>query len=1088
MEETMKNTVVTTITRTLAVAGVLFAVANCSSSKFPNDPLPALVCDDGYILNATQDGCLPATSVIVHGVVVDSMTSTPLAGVNVLVEPFSDTPVTTDANGYFKITGYLTDDHLIAIYSVANYTFSVKQYDRGSDSFDGTLDIDLSAALVRLPLQLNVAGTVFAGDTVASGARVLLVPASYSVLVGNGMTVVPGTGITPSTGTAVGVLPQYTTTTDATGHFAFANVLDGIYTVRVLPFDANNDQVADFNEKDVVLTQLSTDKADNITNLVVPLSQITKQLVYTNLLLNGGTGPYLTAAQLLAAIAASQVTGGLYLNNPAGNIIFAFGAPVDTTYTKVELVPIETKSINGGTSGDFDASAPLAITATWSNGNTLLTIDPTADLIADGNNKTLYAVRFTAFRWADGQLAVNAALSGDQSTFGQNACTFTFDVGALPAILTSPVPAFYTANHLNNADHLPAVAANTHCFEDGCILSDANLDFVGFPDTTAGHPLMYMFGAYYGFSLTWTHVPGAVSYNVYVRQRNTNHTSNNFANWYITKPTISSNNVDPNLNTTIVATNILANGSCTVATVNCAEWADFQTISGAGALAFGNQIDFAVTAVDANGYESPLATDAANMLTIKEDLPSFFDLAGGIAITSGLAAPSPAVNNMGNTKILKTFTIPFGDNMNTATNPAVSYVGGSIANFAAVAGSYDWGTLIAQNFSKSVKFSANLSTRGTCTPMTCDANYTLYSDTGNAKSVCVKDPSIFANGNNVFVIPANAGIINNYGAIAGPAVNLGNGNHTSTVSAVDAAHGIVTFSDGAYAQMTTGDLLCVLPTGTTPTPAVNYTQVSSYSAGPPTTISVSDASIFHVNQPILLVTAYGPTGGAANAQNVAAVQVTVTSVYTGANNVITTNPALTLVAPPLGPSTLPNTSTYVIPLPNYNAADTAEYALRAAENLTSGTQLRYDVTVGAGTVKLQFLTGAINSYHFMDGDLVMIDLDGDIRTTNDEYFATISAINAKINTSGTGDNGDYSIELGAPPAGLTALPAATFIRRDALVVSFGDAFIVTNSTAAAGAMTNSSAIQGLLTSVFAQCGGITDKVGNSLCYGGYLYF
>ena len=90
----------------------------------PNDPLTALICDEGYIINPDGTGCIPETSVIVHGVITAMASGLPIAGVTVTVQPFDSDPVQTDANGYFRVTGGPTsDDDIIVMYSHPEYLF-----------------------------------------------------------------------------------------------------------------------------------------------------------------------------------------------------------------------------------------------------------------------------------------------------------------------------------------------------------------------------------------------------------------------------------------------------------------------------------------------------------------------------------------------------------------------------------------------------------------------------------------------------------------------------------------------------------------------------------------------------------------------------------------------------------------------------------------------------------------------------------------------------------------------------------------------------------------------------------------------------
>src|SRR5688572_7653380 len=98
----------------------LFAPA-CNGSDLPNDPVVALFCDEGYILNPEGTGCIPRQSLMVQGIVRDAVTGVFVEDALVRIYPPGAT-LETDANGYFALSGAPTTDNVIAVYSHEGYT------------------------------------------------------------------------------------------------------------------------------------------------------------------------------------------------------------------------------------------------------------------------------------------------------------------------------------------------------------------------------------------------------------------------------------------------------------------------------------------------------------------------------------------------------------------------------------------------------------------------------------------------------------------------------------------------------------------------------------------------------------------------------------------------------------------------------------------------------------------------------------------------------------------------------------------------------------------------------------------------------
>ncbi len=463
---------------------------------------------------ASLVGCYPQNAhdlghnLVVHGVVTDSGTGVPLSGVKVtLLSVDNFAPHTTDARGYFQFTDVLQQQNLLVQYELAGYpttTLTVNPSllatpsgDAGATGFPGfTGSVDGFDASIALAQQLTVAvaGTVFSGAQVATGAQIAL-------------TTIDGT-------------PVFQTKAGADGTFTFAAVPPAKYDLIVLPWDRDSDGLSDtqfFSESLVV--QPST--ASDLGHLAINLADVQKSLVASSFV-DLDTAYPITIADL------NNGESGV-LQSASGPLFLTFGAEVDPTMSSFELVQFE--------GGATRFSPPIALTVTWSHGVTA-SFKPATALQPTSDANLGYELRITSLRFADGTIAFRPA----PGAYG----TINFTVQAEPTALASPQPSLALAGQFTSTQ------TATHAIFDANTvwLLDANSDFVFNTITTAN------WSAANPMQLEWTGVPGAVRYHLFMR--NTTSPGSNGAgtlDWQ-EQGTASIQLPDPNQAQSVVATNV----------------------------------------------------------------------------------------------------------------------------------------------------------------------------------------------------------------------------------------------------------------------------------------------------------------------------------------------------------------------------------------------------------------------------------------------------------------------------------------------------------------------------------------------------
>lgn len=961
--------------RSMVLFGIAAMAVACKDGDAPpNDPLSVLWCDDGFVFiasstNGTTGICVKRENLLIHGLVTDNNTGAALVGVTVTMFPDNKT-TQTDANGYFAFKGPSQINEAVLIYTLAGYSTQTQTGVNGNATGVGDYVYDASMDMSPSGATWTVAGTVYAGDIPASGAVVEL---------------------------RRGNTPAYQGTTDAAGHFSFANVPGLIsYTLTILPFDRDADGILDYTRQTLNLGTPETFTAQNLSNLVIGLPAMTKALVYAN---------FVPVPNQVTT--ANTTRSGLRFTNPTSNFIFHFGAEVNPAKFSARMRKCEGSCSANETAPNPDAVNPdmVAINTAWSNQNTVLTIDPTTDLVADADSHTQYEIRFDTLVWADGEVLLSEASATDY-------ITYVFDVASANTPLSSPTPRLYFANKADANQ----TTTQVQCDADVCWLLDANNHwYQGYADSFSGGSIAPAFNQASGVQLTWDVVPGAEYYNLYVRHRSTNNNAHNLNSWYWNAQVAGAMG-DPNLNE--VFTGSALNGAGQGAF-------GFFDITGWGPLAWGDELDIAVTSVDVDGFESPIT--AANALTLSDTMVAQLRGAQYNVAGSGVQANATETGHVG---IKQNMRLYFSEAMDVDFNPEVVAHSGNITRWVN-ASTFSWGGTgqTPANAEDDVLAGAyTFDIRGACVPVTCNATFNAVENSKSSNSICVKDTTPFTTGNIFFVSSAGA--------------NLHTG--TLTINAVDRTNNIITFNSTVQNNInaSTTNFACAANAG-----AGKVTSLQQPTLATDTVLNVTDASMFFAGQTIM---AYDTSNGTFTTASVSYVRV-------GSVGELTLSGLIGAVF---------TTQSVVMPLPTgteYAFRQLSQPTLTATKTATSSI----DIVSNSG----------LSGLNVMIGDLAMIDLDGKINTVNDRYFGTVTDVfmRADDGATATTDETDFHVTVGAPPAGagMTALPSGSVVKHNiALVYFLGDSFRIANAdSASASGMLDTSGNKGVSTlrDQFTQC-------------------
>jgi hypothetical protein len=398
---------------------------------------------------------------------------------------------------------------------------------------------------------------------------------------------------------------------------------------------------------------------------------------------------------------------------------------------------------------------------------------------------------------------------------------------------------------------------------------------------------------------------------------------------------------------------------------------------GVGPWAFGNHIQFAVATQDALGFIAPI--DSSKLLDTAD---TFGGLLNSATFDPASTFPFAATTELGDT-FTKTLRLTFSEPMLTANTPTVTSSNARVTVKKVLASAFaNGGNPGAALTSATTAFlSLQLGEPGTCTELT-------VARTATDSIIVLRDASYFAQGATSSVVFLSA---------AGQFVLEADG-----ISAVDAATNTITLATPLIAgvNLAQGSYACAL-SGT------STTTVASVSG---TTLTVASANLFAVGDAVLF---YEPQGAGPPVADFGKVM----GVDTAAKTVVLQT----------APSTGHTPASLLLPLPPFGA----EFVLRNSQSLA----LLHDV-VGSATAQLIFggpLAG------IAVGDKLLIDADGDLKTTADQVQVPV----AQVAFAPTGTPAVYSLTV--------ALPATmTLLHNKSKVIFLGDTFQIAGTKDTSG--------------------------------------
>ncbi len=482
-----------------------------------------------------------------------------------------------------------------------------------------------------------------------------------------------------------------------------------------------------------------------------------------------------------------------------------------------------------------------------------------------------------------------------------------------------------------------------------------------------------------GLALTWRQVPGAVKYHVMARNT-------------VTAPTtwVELRVVDPapdaNLDPTVVVTGVNP-------------WtAGLGT--GGFPWSFGNHVQFAITSEDAQKVVSNM--NVSDPLDAADGFPGVIT---EIAIDdAALPVPFDRRTELGAT-FDKTVRLSFSEPMITTAPPTLTSQSANVTirNVNATA----WGTSSAApsvtppSAASHAFISLALSVKGACSEL-------LVARSAGDRILQVRDTSFFTAGASHRLLFLDGST----GGFLGEAIG---------VAAVDAPSGRLTLGAALVPDLPSGALVCALSGG-----GATVTQfVPQFVSSTENHVAVEDPTPFFVGEQVVI---YKPqTSGAGQICDLRTV-----------SGVDTVAKVLLLSAAPTDGHDI---ASVVLPLNGLGGVG-GEVALRPSATLV----LQRDASGGPDTelfVAAHGLdrNGLERAADVMVGDTVLVDADGDLKTTPDQAQATIKQVKFAPPTGGTPS---YSIVLDLPPS-------LTLLHGMARVIGMGDSFLVggTRDTTAA---------------------------------------
>ena len=929
-----------------------------------------LDCPAGY-QEADVDGtpvCVPATNISVHGYVLDSASGEGIAGATVTANALSDVALVTDESGYFEISGVTQVGNIAVYYSADGYSStyawvaigSADNYGSGEVFLDATVSlVPIAQEAVEQPVEADgwVSGTIYAGDQPAEGAIVRL---RYS-----------DTGVEAGFATA-----------DAEGMFMISDVaaLGQVFELLVDNYDADGDGTFDYQGKTLDLGAINGGGTStvNASNVIIVLEAVAKTLAYANFTppLTGVSGPGLHA--------------NLQFASQGADLIFHFGAETQPDTLIVSLV----EKI------DDTIAEYVGLAASWNDKGTVLTLNPAGLLTKDADPSTSYELRIEALLWADGSAFVplDAGVNG--------AARFQFQVGEAPAYLPNPIPTIYTENLGTDSQGVALVS----CDSRECWLLDTSglpIDGYSFPGEAFDSPA-YINGDD-GFQLTWAPVEGATNYKVYARQTYDGPEADNLKGWIqLDLDELVTGFYAAGTPTTVYATGVLATGSPV--------WTDFGAIGPpnvGNTLAFGNQIQLAVTTIDELGVESPI--DENKTLTLLDLSP--------IAIRTVIQGPEgDDPEPSGVYDVVASFSVQLSELVDPNSVPSWS-VRSNRFETVTQPSEFNWG--VGGEMS-----GENVDDRGESRGLQFDMRWPCAMLTDDAESGATK-----VKVNDLMLFPSGAGT-EVFFLQGSQSANLAHTN-VRTVFQNDPVTGEIEFFNPLDNGLNKGDFVCKVLEAE----GLSAAGGSMFADDPQPGSDISAVELFHVNQAVLVVSTQEIEGGAKSAliyeSVVTGMQVPITN-----GGVILQTGRLFLSGPP--PTNFSNS--VVFPKPTH----TLDF------RVVTELQLTEDVSVSPADPPLTTLDVTPSSFvnsKAMVGDLVIVDEDGDLNTIDDQHRAIIERLSTLLDDSGTVDVDETDYDITFAPFGnnAAAFPSTLALDADtARILCLGDSFTLSGLSDTSG--------------------------------------
>ncbi|MEC8023783.1 MAG: hypothetical protein VX223_07585 [Myxococcota bacterium] len=963
------------------------------------------ICDEGYVVNSTGDGCAPicaagyepnenedgciripqeATATIcpagyipagggfgglcakivpvtLHGFVTTRGAGDAISGAKVTLYPASGGTITTGSDGYFEVEVSTHGD--VTVQYEADGHFESKRVvniplvggDDGDRLYvDGSIDLlrDPGGGTFQPPSDgsLYVAGTIYAGSQPAAGATVRL----FNHTLGYDVDSV---------------------VTNSDGSFAITNIADAGYAfaVRIDPYDADQNGVYDYQYAEVDLGVLSTsdvpgDSNTNVSNLVVVLTTVAKNIAYVSF------DPPLTS------IGAGALVTNAELAQPNDDIIIHFGSQVDEGSVDIKLFEY------------FDGFYGNIIPAsyTWNASSTALTINPSGPLTADTDPGTQYEIRISTLLWSDGSPYIALGTPLNQTT------RIRFDLTESEAIPVSAEPEFDVDTISNDYQTVTQV----QCDSRVCWLLDANqYPYSGPADPASSSSDNTFFNAASGVDIRWLPTPGASSYRIYARQTGPQFDDTTLLGWHQLGSTITPAFADTAGAVAITASQLLSSSN------PFPNWNDF----GPGALdgpvsnpmSFGNTIEIAVTSINAKGLESLI--DPQKVLTLADESQarivevSMFS-SGGEDFTSE--------TELGFGSVQKEWRMRFSELMDTQSTLSWSVDSATISSISQpTLTSWDNGDTSGAAAPNDVMVEAGMTVnfQGSCTEVTADS-------ASDQNTVTVRHTAFFNTGTVLFLNSSASGL---------------RFSNVMTLSGVNSTDNTLTFVEtfadvGGDSGVTVGDFVCIAEAQQGLIASV--TQAASSADQ----LNVNEPGLFYPNQDIIVFDADAMSASSYTVRRLRAPVL---------QNGLEILPGL------LGfDSTLTNSSNSIV----FPRPSSSEIGFRSARRL----DLAQNTTVN-GAVQLEIGSSSMLSSTILEGDLLMIDVDGQLNTLSDQYFVRAGTINVWPD-DGAG-NPLYRVQLEPGPGQTNVLVNGLELDTSTtVIIHLADSFQVTGGTDTSG--------------------------------------